>query len=159
MQHCAYNFPTAFRVYFLWLSSHLKSWTDVSGVWGCGVCVSVGGLSSLVVAMASLPPQTPPRRIQRRGNRRWHGTPTHCEHATSFSTVGNTYESLSGKIKRCSFWASCVHHIGGQVLSVEVGTDLLLFSLIPRPSATCVYYTRNQTNNKVLYSRGADREW
>ena len=127
------------------------------------MCVLVGGLSSLVVAMASLPPQTPPRRIQRRGNQRLHGTPTHCEHATPFSTVGNTYENVALSEHLVSMM---LHHIGGQVLSIEVGTDLLIVSLIPRSSATCVYHTGNQTSNhveasdmKVLYSEGADREW
>ena len=59
-----------------------------------------------------------------------------------------------------------LHHIGGQILSIEVGTDLLMFGLIPGLSATCVYHTGNQTSNyveasdmKVLYSEGADREW
>ena len=42
-----------------------------------------------------------------------------------------------------------LNHIGGQVLSVEVGTNLLMFSLIPRPSAICVYHTGNQTSNHV----------
>lgn len=36
------------------------------------------------------------------------------------------------------------------VVKYEIGTDLLMCSLIPRSSAICVYHTGNQTSYQVI---------